>query len=174
MTDKKQKFMPLFLEFATVLALDIPRVFFTSYPLYRAMSRRLSKRKIDNGIKNLYYRGYIVERENGYGLTEKGQHWLTSSRFKVFRLLNKSWDKKWRIIMFDIPSELSKTRHSLRYFLKSIGAYMIQKSIFVFPYPCERELGEQCQNLGISDCVDVIVSDHIGSKEPYVLKHFEL
>ena len=51
---------------------------------------------------------------------------------------------------------------------------MIQKSVFVIPYPCDEELGDICQDLKITDYVDVIVADSIGLKEREIRKFFEL
>ena len=51
---------------------------------------------------------------------------------------------------------------------------MIQKSVFVFPYPCEKEIGDWCEELELSDRVDVITADFVGSKELGIKKYFSL
>ena len=52
----------------------------------------------------------------------------------------KEWDKKWRMVLFDIPEYLRLGRDVLRHTLKRLGFYQIQKSVFVCPYPCDREI----------------------------------
>lgn len=52
----------------------------------------------------------------------------------------KKWDKKWRLVMFDIPNRHKHARDGLRRRLKSIGFYQLQESVFVFPYPCKEEV----------------------------------
>ena len=42
--------------------------------------------------------------------------------------------------MYDIPIRLNKVRESLRYQLKRIGMKEIQKSVFVYPHPCHKEI----------------------------------
>ena len=51
---------------------------------------------------------------------------------------------------------------------------MLQKSVFVFPYACERELGYLCSQLKLSDYVDVIVAKSIGSREKEMRKYFKI
>lgn len=50
------------------------------------------------------------------------------------------WDGKWRIVMFDIPEKLKKLRDSLRFHFRGIGLLEFQKSVFVHPYPCNKEI----------------------------------
>ena len=163
------------MKFLSTIVTDVPMVFLESSFVYRAMRRsRLSKIKTKIGIGNLIHRGYVASASGGYTLTPKGRQWFKTSSYKYFRLRQKVWDKKWRVILFDIPAELQKKRHSLRHRLRTIGAYMIQKSVFVFPYPCEEEVGYWCNELGLTEHVDVITTDRIGSKEEYAKNHFDL
>jgi DNA-binding transcriptional regulator PaaX len=69
---------------------------------------------------------------------------------------------------------MEKQRQIFRRKLKNIGCYMIQKSVFVFPYSCEEEISYCCTDLGLGGYVDVITTDAIGSKEPAVKKYFDL
>lgn len=50
------------------------------------------------------------------------------------------WDKRWRIAMFDIPEKLKKVREAIRFHFKEIGMVEFQKSVFVSPYPCDKEI----------------------------------
>ncbi|MBI4159666.1 hypothetical protein HY504_00705 [Candidatus Wolfebacteria bacterium] len=50
------------------------------------------------------------------------------------------WDKKWRLIMFDIPHNKKASRDALRAKLRQLDFYPLQKSVFVTPYPCEDEI----------------------------------
>lgn len=52
----------------------------------------------------------------------------------------KTWDKKWRMVMFDIPETEKKHRDGFAANLKRIGFLQVQKSAFVYPYPCFEEL----------------------------------
>lgn len=50
------------------------------------------------------------------------------------------WDNKWRIVMFDVPETIKRTRDTLRMHFKNMGFYEFQKSVFVHPYPCAKEI----------------------------------
>ncbi len=52
----------------------------------------------------------------------------------------KRWDDTWRIILFDIPESKKKARDALRQKFHVWGFYMLQKSVFVYPFPCEDEI----------------------------------
>lgn len=52
----------------------------------------------------------------------------------------KNWDGHWRIVLFDIPERLKKIRDAIRFHLKDMGFVEYQKSVFILPYPCEKEL----------------------------------
>ena len=52
----------------------------------------------------------------------------------------KRWDKKWRFVLFDIPEPLKKKRDALRRKLKHLGFLEFQKSVFIYPYPCQNEI----------------------------------
>lgn len=51
-----------------------------------------------------------------------------------------AWDKKWRLVMFDIPQEYRLARDAFRKKLKDLKFHQLQKSVFLTPYPCEDEI----------------------------------
>ena len=63
----------------------------------------------------------------------------------------KRWDRKWRIVIFDVPETRRKTRDSLRGHLKRLGFYEFQKSVFAIPYPCEDEVTTIANFLNLKD-----------------------
>ena len=130
--------------------------------------------KIYNGFRNLQSRGYIKRKGSDFQLTEGGKNWYRGALFRYCKLKNRKWDKKWRIIIFDIPQEFHNRRVRLRTKLKILGFRMLQKSVFVFPYPCEEELGVICENLQVSDYVDVITADSVGFHEKEIRKLFKI
>ena len=132
-------------------------------------------KKAEKGFRNLQHRNIIHKTSrNGYKFTDKGKKWFDNSILKHLDLRSGEWDKKWRIVIFDIPEELHKNRNQLRTKLKNLGFYMLQKSVFVIPYPCEKELGYICRNLKIVNYIDVILAESIGFKEKEIKDFFDL
>lgn len=74
-------------------------------------------------------------------ITDKGLAQVLESAFRLDKMYeNIKWDLKWRVIFFDIPEKHKSARDSFRLKLKEIGFYKAQDSVFVAPYPCEREI----------------------------------
>ena len=54
----------------------------------------------------------------------------------------KRWNKKWLLVIFDIPEKDRKFRDVLRRQLKSLEFKKLQNSVFVSPYPFEKPILE--------------------------------
>jgi CRISPR/Cas system-associated endoribonuclease Cas2 len=53
----------------------------------------------------------------------------------------KTWDQKWRLVIFDIPEKNRTSRTALSAKLRDMGFYQLQKSVWAHAYPC-REIIE--------------------------------
>ena len=74
-------------------------------------------------------------------LTNRGRARALEYAFVKLKLpTKKKWDRKWRLVLFDIPETKKKTRDALRRKLKNLGFMEFQKSVFIYPYPCADEI----------------------------------
>ncbi|OGM98217.1 MAG: CRISPR-associated endonuclease Cas2 [Candidatus Yanofskybacteria bacterium RIFCSPHIGHO2_01_FULL_41_21] len=146
----------------------------TSYKGFRPGGSR--SRSYYYGFKNLERRGLIKNFNNDHFIfTQAGKKWADKSLKKYFLTKYRGlWDKKWRIIIFDIPQDMHQARIKLRKKLQSIGCVMLQKSVFVFPYECHEEIGDICESLEIGDYVDILIAESAGSREQELRKIFGL
>lgn len=93
-----------------------------------------------NSLNHLKRRG-VVKRDNDgiYQLTDRGQKEAffahLNAESKVYKPKKQKWDKKWRIIFFDVPEKKRVYRDYIRTILKTVGFKEFQKSIWIFPYP---------------------------------------
>lgn len=141
------------------------------------------------GKMNCYYFNRSLKRYTRSGLiesfeyknksyfrfTKKGAGRLIDLRLKkLAKLKNKKWDGWWRLIIFDIPEERKFAREALRRRLKYFGFFPLQKSVFVFPYECEKEIVTLVNYFEISDYVEIPLARYLGSKEKRILKFFNL
>ena len=85
----------------------------------------------------------------------------------------KVWDKKWRIVAFDIPEKKKNGRDALRQKLQELNFYQLQKSVFVCPYPCEKEVHFLSEFFDIGDFVNIIIADNIYD-DVRLKNHFDL
>jgi len=53
----------------------------------------------------------------------------------------KIWDRKWRILIFDIEHKQKIKREALRGKIKELGLFQVQKSVWVYPYDFRKEMG---------------------------------
>ena len=136
---------------------------------------RYGARRVKVGFYNLKKRGLIKDvGDRRFAFTKKGGTWYAKSTKRYFIKTHPEWDLKWRVIIFDIPKELHRERIKFRYWLKSLGFFPLQESVFVFPYPCEEELGDICARLKISEYIDVLIAESAGFREEEIKEYYEL
>jgi len=83
------------------------------------------------------------------------------------------WDKKWRLVMFDIPETQRLARRVLKEKLDEIGFASIQKSVYIYPYPCHNELDFMRTLYDIKPYVKLLVVDKLEDEEQF-RKRFNL
>ncbi len=89
-------------------------------------------------------RGIILE------LTAKGKRTFNRRNFDDISIpIPRKWDGRWRFFLFDIPEKRRTFRNALRDKLKKIGFFQFQKSVWIFPFECAKELQYICEYLGI-------------------------
>lgn len=120
----------------------------------------------------------ILKEEDGkfiIKLTEKGRKIVKEIQFENMKIeKQKVWDKKWRVIIFDIPEGKRRVgRDALRHKLKKLGFYLIQKSVWVYPYPCEKEVQLLCEIFEINPYVNIITAEKIYNDD-LAKKYFRL
>jgi hypothetical protein len=114
----------------------------------------------------------VASRLNKKGLLkfEHGHYSATSLGERIFSEWEKSnykikipkkWDKKWRVIIFDIPENKKRVREQVRHILSSAGFIRLQDSVWVFPYDCEDVIGLMKTDLGIGKHLLYMIVDQI-------------
>jgi DNA-binding PadR family transcriptional regulator len=142
--------------------------------------RKVEDYKIARAFRRLENNRLIIlkELENGkfvVELTEKGKRKVKEIEFNELAVKKpNSWDKKWRVVIFDIPDKYRRrSRDALRDKLKAIGFYQLQKSVWASPYPCESEIQFLCELFDINPFVNIIVAESIYD-DVKLKKHFKL
>ncbi len=108
--------------------------------------KKFEKNRLLRDLKNLQERKLLEYRELQNGevemkITRQGQKVLLKYRIDEIKLKKPAtWDKKWRLVMFDIPHEKRQARDAFRRKLKDLQFHQLQKSVFITPDPCEDEI----------------------------------
>jgi CRISPR-associated endonuclease Cas2 len=83
----------------------------------------------------------------------------------------KRWDKKWRVVMFDIPEKSRTFRDTLRAHLHALHFYKLQQSVFISPVLCEKQLAELVALYSAEPYVRIMTVGWIDN-EKKLKKHF--
>jgi len=114
-----------------------------------------------------------VSRSGKYSLTAKGATKLEQLGFSK-SIKKQKWDGLWRIIIFDISEDKKTAREALRQKLKKFGFYHLQKSVFVLPYDCEKEIMALADFFMANDNIEYITAKTLGGKEKEIKNFFNL
>jgi len=74
-------------------------------------------------------------------LTDKGKKCANQYQINDLEIKRPcKWDKKWRVVIFDIKDEHRIKREALRGKLKELDFCQLQKSVWIHPYNCSGEV----------------------------------
>lgn len=133
--------------------------------------KKYPPKKIYNSFYSLKKQSCIeiknINRQIYISLTPEGR-----KKAGIFQINNlkikkpKKWDKKWRIIIFDIPNLKNMCREALRGKIKELKFYQLQKSVWVYPFDCEAEIELLKDFFGLSEKeIILIIAEKIPNDE---------
>ena len=129
--------------------------YFVSKLTRKIFKRDISKKKNANIFFYLRRRGLIeIKREGAdvkIGLTKEGRK--IAGKYQVDDLeieKPKKWDKRWRLVIFDVPNSSRLIRDIFRRKLKEFGFSLLQKSVWIYPFECKKEINLLREFLGVN------------------------
>lgn len=128
--------------------------------------------KTKGTLSTLLKEGFIEsgERQNSYGLTEKGFIEL-ALQFPYVRYLKEKWDGKWRILSYEIPEKKRELRDKLRRQVAGWGLGPWHRSFWLTPHPIIGNLRELVSGKEEEKYVQAFESDHVfGDQEILIEK----
>lgn len=108
-------------------------------------------------------------------ITEKGRRQLMLEEGRTLLDARRPlrWDKRWRLVMFDIPEKRRKVRDTLRGYMRQFGFLRLQDSAWVFPYDCEDVVALVKAELSTGSAVVYAVVESI-ENDAWMKRHFHL
>jgi len=136
------------------------------------------KHDANRSLSKLLSTGLVVfiEKNNKryLQLTEKGKLKLLRLEKYNFKFQKpKKWDKKWRIVIFDIPEKKKVKRNNLRITLRQIGFVKLQHSVWVYPYDCEELITLLKLDFKVGKEILYIIAEKI-ENDKLLRKYFQL
>ncbi|HSH31609.1 MAG TPA: hypothetical protein VK963_02995 [Candidatus Saccharimonadales bacterium] len=113
----------------------------------------------ERALRYAQQRGWLVLRQTDSGVEIALSR---SGRLKWQKVLldqpltSRRWDNKWRIVIFDIPTKHKLARDALRLTLKHLGLVQLQKSVWITPHDCAKEILALRELYGIGPFVRLI------------------
>lgn len=156
-----------------------PNQSFRVIRLVRKEWKNITKQSLENSIEKLY-KSHLVDmklKKDGsleVILTDNGKKQALRYNLDTFQIKKPfRWDKKWRVVAFDIPEEKRAVRDIFRDWLKRLNFYKLQNSVFIHPYDCRDEFNFLVELHRVRKYTRFIVAEEVDN-EIHLRKLFNL
>ena len=129
-------------------------------PYLKRKLKRLEKQKLIE----------IIEQKNRQVITITESGKKKTLKFAIDSLAiekPKRWDKKWRLVSYDIPKEQKRTRQIFYEYLHTWHFYPLHESVLLHAYPCEEQVEFLRNYLGIEKYVRIFTVSKIENDKPF-------
>lgn len=129
---------------------------------------------VRSSANKLVKKGLLIFKEGRYQLTQDGEKKLRQWELQEFKMNRpRKWDKKWRVIIFDIPEKKRKVRDQIRNLFVLAGFYRLQDSVWVYPYDYEDIIGLLKTDFGVGKDLLYMIVDEI-ENDKSLREYFDL
>lgn len=106
--------------------------------------KKFNTKYLKRNLKRLHQQKVVelVEKDGQevIKLTNKGKTKFLKFKLEELSLKGKSWDGKWRLVLYDISKLKRNQQESFRRILKQMHFLLLQKSAYLTPYKCQEEI----------------------------------
>ncbi len=154
-----------------LVALDKPFSVFL-----KKMDERSRERELRRITVYMKKRGLVTgSYEHGLVITKAGKRRAETADFDNLAIPKpNTWDKKWLLVLFDIPERQKRGRDYLTHKLRMLGFRPLQQSVWVYPFPCLEEIEAVTMAFGVSKYVTYIETAHIDHQNKLITKFSEV
>jgi DNA-binding transcriptional regulator PaaX len=137
------------------------------------MDERQREKELRRLATYMRSQGLITDNyEHGMQLTTKAKKRLIEADLYNIKVPRPpKWDKKWRLVFYDIPEKQKSARDALARKLHHLGFFQMQRSIWVHPYPCREAIETVCSSYNIDKYVTYVETSYIANQSA-LKKHF--
>lgn len=133
----------------------------------RKLDRESQEREIDRLVTYALREHLITGHyQHGIELTKKGRARLKKVAYDKLTIVSpEKWDHSWRLVLFDIPNELSANRRLLTTKIRRLGFQPLQQSVWIYPYACRDEIALVADTYSVAKYVTYLEVHHIDHEE---------
>jgi len=163
---------------AIAVSVGLSSPYFVQRILQELRKNNLSKPptigSIYNARKRLIKMGLIFYKNGFLRLTSRGQSKIAELEKNNYHIVTpKRWDKKWRVIIFDVSEKRKALREKIRRTFQTVGFTRLQDSVWVYPYPCEDLVALLKTDFKIGKELLYMIVEEI-ENDRWLQEHFEL
>lgn len=134
--------------------------------IFKDMNKRSRERELRRIMHYMKRRGLITYKPNDYEhgilITDGGKKYLKHKKMSDIVIQKPDhWDKKWRLVFFDIPENKKVKRQSLTAKLRLLGFQTLQYSVWIHPFACRTEIEAVTEMVEVSRFVTYVEIDQI-------------
>ena len=169
--------------FSTLLTVGVLAVAVTmpnAVQLFKYFGKRTPKEQwhMRRSVSSLEKRGFVrrkrVQGEEYYTLTSTGRERAMRYKLKSMTIERPpKWDGLWRIVMFDIPEDKKLARRSIGHAIQKLGCLQYQKSVFITPYSCSKEIDFAGECYGVRKHIRITTANDVEGVN-CIRKHFNI
>lgn len=153
---------------------NVYRIPFREYDRFRENDKIKFSREIYRLKRAGIIKKYVDEKGTFLEITTKGKELAKKYLIDQIKItLSGKWDKKWRLVIFDIPNDKNRERDLLRDKLECLGFFKLQESVYVFPFECNQEIELLKGMYLLGHYVQYIVADRIETEINLMEKFYD-
>jgi len=132
----------------------------------------LKENTVKINLQRLIKDGLVAQEKKSkkFSLTTKGKELIDYIENR-YQILEKPWDGKFRIVIFDIPEILKSWRDNIRQELLLLQFQQLQKSVYIGKYPIPEGLCKEIAEWNLGEYIYIFTVDKI-DREDEILKIF--
>ena len=144
-----------------VVALDKPM-----QKLFAHLDARERERKLRAALRYMRAQGYLAgDYEHGLQLSKKARQRLARIDAKtIHTAIPAKWDGYWRIVLYDIPEKHLYARRQFSSAMRSLGSIPLQKSAWIYPFPCRDEIAQIAARLEIDTFITYFEATYLDNR----------
>lgn len=127
----------------------------------RERARKDFRKLIYKLKQNGYFKSLKIKNKSAIMLTAKGMEKIFIIKLKLTNRKPRK-DKKWQMVLFDIPEKKRRNRDLFRRALQNLGYKKLQKSIWVCPYDVLKETKDLIKRHNLKLYVELLLVKKIG------------
>ena len=106
-------------------------------------------------------------------ITEKGERIFQIETERTTTTKKRKWDRRWRVVIFDVPERRKSVRDRLRRFMGEYGFVRLQDSVWIYPYDCEDLIALAKANFRVGADVLYMIVERL-ERDKHLREHFNL